>query len=68
MAVFQPPEWYNSSCEKCRHFVPPKVDDNLNLVPGYCKRKYNEKCPTLVPAKVRLHKIENDEQVISWEY
>ena len=58
MAVFQPPYWYNSSCEKCKHYVPPKVDENLNIVQGFCKRKYNEKCPTIV---YRLHKIENGE-------
>ena len=54
MAIFQPPNWYNSSCEKCAKYVPPKIDDNLNVVQGYCKRKYNEKCPTIV---YRLHKI-----------
>ena len=55
MAIFEPSYWYNSSCEKCKHYVPPKIDENLNVVQGFCKRKYNEKCPTIV---YRLHKIE----------
>lgn len=58
MAIFEPPYWYISSCEKCAKYVPPKIDENLNLVQGYCKRKYDEKCPTIV---YRLHKIENNE-------
>ena len=59
--VFEPTIWYNPwTCEKCTHFVPPKIVCG-NVYQGECKRKDGEKCPTLIPKKDRLKRIENSE-------
>ena len=57
MILFEPPYWYSPwICENCTFYEPPKI-----TCEAICKREDCEKCPTLIPKKDILKKIENDE-------
>lgn len=40
---------FEYSCRYCIHYEWPKVSyDTFDLIPGHCRKKSEDKCPTIV--------------------